>query len=80
MRVLLDVEAVLTTAADEVVGLVQWLLVQVTGTIPALRDHQHIVLHTQTHTHTHAHTHTQTHTTHTHTHTDIHIDVYKSLT
>lgn len=35
----LDVEAVLSTVADEVIGFVQWLFRQITGAVAALWNH-----------------------------------------
>lgn len=42
--VILDIKAVLSTVADEVVGFVQRLLGQKAGAVTALWHHQHIVL------------------------------------
>lgn len=43
-RVSLDVEAVDTTAADEIIGLVQGFLLQVLRAVAVLRHHQDVIL------------------------------------
>lgn len=46
-KISLDVEAVDTAAADEVIGLVQGFLLQVLRAVAVLRHHEDVILHSK---------------------------------